>query len=328
MFFTGYRDQFISMPGLILSLLGLAYSLFMAFSPDAEILCLTSGCDIVRDFKIAGVSPWRLAVADFAVLAALCLLRLRSPAAMLAWLSLFVDCFFLLIMFFIAPCASCLVAALFIFLTWKSLRLEYDGLTRPRRRLAGALGAAWFILFAVNLSMAVNELIPAWVLPGQEQEGRKISLFFSPSCPACLEALRSFSGLAVLYPLEEKEEDHAMIAALALRTEAGEEPAAALEAILNARKTGGFSPPALSSAESLLLKIKTMRNQAMATRLGGKTVPLLVFEGLPASWTTPSAADSPQGGTPVDPLLPRGSDLPLDFGTTLECGRDAGKPCG
>lgn len=316
MFPASYRSQFVPVPGLILAVLGLLYSLFLSFDLGQELLCLSSGCAVVRDFKIYGFSPWWGAALIFVGIAILCFLRLRLFANILATLFLLGDFLFLAAMFFVAPCTSCLGAALLIFLTWKSLRLEGQMLIKPRRILTGALAGIWFLLFMLNLGPALGELIPAWALPGINTAEHKTGIYFSPSCPACREAVQYFSGQASFYPLAENDEDYARIAVMAEMTENGASPAEALASVLEAAEKGIFQAPALTLAEEILLRIKIMHNKAMILRLQAGSLPVLIFEGLPAVWTrrtdrtTPPFAPEPYRTNP---------NMPPDLEERLEC---------
>ena len=342
MAFSRYRSQFIPVAALVISAIGLAYSLVMSFGFAAEALCLTSGCTIIQDFRVYGISPWWAAALAFAILAALCFFRMRWGARLLASLFLVGDCVFLLIMFFIAPCSSCLIGGFIIFCAWLALRIDRAVLITARRIMAGALSLIWLILFLLNLGYAINEAIPAWKLNGKTAESAKVSIFFSPSCPACREAVSVFSGRAVFYPVAENELDYLSIADISSRVDAGQSVHEALEAVLAEQAAGSYAAPEVSLWKSLVNKIKIMRNQAAVTSHGYNVLPVLVFEGLPASWTTSRAgsgaaarpaAEEPEARTPAaserpdmgSPDLPPG--LLPDFDQTLECGRGSEEPC-
>jgi hypothetical protein len=322
MFSASYKSQFIPVPGLILAIFGLAYSLFLSFDLGQDALCLSSGCTVVRDFKIYGFSPWWGSALIFAILAILCFLRLRLFANILATLFLLGDFFFLAAMFFIAPCINCLGAALLIFLTWKSLRLEGQLLIKPRRILTGALAGIWLLLFILNLGPALNELLPAWALPGENRAEHKTGIYFSPSCPACREAVQNFSGQAVFYPLAENDDDYALISAMAEMTGNGASPAEALASVLEAEKKGVFQAPSLSFTEEALLRMKIMHNKAIILRLQAGTLPILILEGLPKVWTRQeNGAAPPSAPGQYRPATP---DLPLNLDERLECREGVG----
>jgi hypothetical protein len=314
--------------GLILSLLGLLFSLLMSFDLGPELLCLTSGCTAVRDFKILGISPWWASSAIFLIIALLCFCRLRLFANILCILFLLGDCLLLTVMLFIAPCSSCLAAGVIIFLTWLALRMERRMLVMPRRILAGTLGGLWSLLFVLNLGAAVNELAPTWSFAPDGASG-KISIFFSPSCPACLEAVKTFFGQAVFFPVAENEDDYAIIADLAERTAAGTALDASLAYILDLRSQGAYTPPRQSPWGQVFTRIRIMRNQAAMLRLNYNTIPLFVLEGLPRAWVgkeTAGAAGTESGAAQKD-TPGAGVDLHVELGDTLSCGPDANAAC-
>lgn len=356
MAFSRYKSQFMPVSGFVFSIIGLIYSLIMSFGIGAEALCLTSGCAIVQDFKIFGISPWWAASLMFAIIAALCFFHMRVAARILASLFLAGDCVFLLAMFFVAPCTSCLGAAFLIFCVWAGLRIDRAVLITARRIMAGAISAVWLVLFILNLGYALNELLPGWKLTEQgSQAEKKISLYFSPSCTACREALQIFAGRAMFYPVAENDDDYAVIADISTRVAAGESVQAALAVIHAKQAAGSWVKPQLSFWRRTLNAMKLMRNQATVLRQGYNVLPVIVFEGLPTSWVgsnpapavaapqehTSEVEETPaEGNAPVAPESngPNGvnaasgenggnTDLPLDFGDTLDCGRGTEVPC-
>lgn len=336
MTFSRYRAQFIPVAALVFSAIGVIYSLTMSFGLGSEALCLTSGCEIVQDFRMFGIPPWWAAAVMFAALAVLCFLRMRLAARLLAAAFLFGDCLFLIVMFFVAPCTSCLIGGLIIFCCWLALRIDRSVLITARRIMAGALSATWLVLFLLNLGYAANEAVPAWKLNGNAPEGAKISVFFSPGCPACRETIGIFSGRAVFYPVAENEQDYLVIADIADRVDDGQSVKDALEAVLAEQAAGSYASPKLSLGRSIANKIKIMRNQAAVLRNSHNVLPVLVFEGLPADWAgtrSPAHAGSPAPDTPAAANNPAmsGSDLPSglfpDFDDTLDCKRGGAEPC-
>ncbi len=306
-----YRSSMVPVLGLILSIIGLVYVLVMSVNAGREALCLTSGCTVVSDFKIFGISPWWAAALIFAAITVMCVLRMRLFAKVLASAFLFGDCIFLIIMFFIAPCTNCLGAALIIFATWAALRLDRGTFVMPRRILAGTLGGLWAVLFILNLGYAISELPPTWGLQAQNGAEKKISIFFSPSCPACREAVNAFSDNAVFYPVAENEADYAAIADMTKHMQEGLSPSAALDATLAAQAGGDYIPPDLSLWQHADIKMKVMRNQAQVLRMGGDVLPVIVFKGLPQSWAKPqpdgtAASGSGNGNAASDPAATAG----------------------
>lgn len=330
MAFSRYRSQFIPVAALVFSAIGFVYCIIMSFGLGADTLCTSSGCAIVEDFRVFGISPWWAATLIFAAMTAMCFFRMRLGARFVVSFFLVGDCIFLAIMFFVAPCTSCLIAGLIIFCAWLALRIDRSVLITARRVMAGALSATWVVLFLLNLGYAANEAIPAWKIQSPAAENSKINIFFSPSCPACREAIVLFSDRAVFYPVAENEPNYLVIADLARRVQEGQSPAAALEAILAEQAAGGYTPPVLSLWQAMGNKIKIMRNQAAVTRHGHRALPVLMFEGLPTGWAAlGKAQDVETGDVKNGPFKDNAKDAVIDAPQTgTEGGNTAIDPDG
>lgn len=282
------RSLSIPVPGLIFSLLGLGWCIFMSLGIGTELVCITSGCQVVENVRIFGISPWWAAVALFGLMSLIALLRLRALASLVALFFLLGDCLFLLVMLFLAPCTNCLILALILFCAWISLRSKFTTLVVPRRIFAGVMGGLWLLLFLLNLGPVLNEIIaPRQLL---SHPNSSVSVYISPSCPACIQAVRAFDKAATFYAVAEDEADLAMIADLEARLAAGQGLAAALDEITEQRLAGAYKAPQLSFWQGLSLRFASMRNQARLSRLGYNAVPVIMFEGLPAHWARPRSA--------------------------------------
>lgn len=284
MLFARHRSQFLPVAGLVFSVIGFIYSLVMSLGVGADALCITSGCAVVQDFRVFGISPWWASAFMFALLGALCFLRMRLAARLVAAAFLAGDCVFLILMFFVAPCVTCLIGGFIIFCAWLALRHDRAHFAAARRVMSGALSLIWLALFLLNAGFALNEALPSWELGGDDAADKKISVFFSPSCPACREAVNIFSGRAAFYPVAENERDYGLIADMEARMAGGMSLRDALEAVLAEQEAGGYKAPAMTLLQSMGNKIKIMRNQAAVLRHGYGSLPVLVFEGLPAAW--------------------------------------------
>lgn len=142
-------------------------------------------------------------------------------------------------------------------------------------------------------------MLPGWEIAEQNGvEQKKISLYFSPSCPACREAIEIFSGRARFYPVAENDEDYLSIADISNRVQNGESMPAAISAVRAEQQAGTWVAPHLSLWQRMRGSIKIMRNQAAVLRHGYSSLPVMVFEGLPASWVEQNRID---GGAPLQP---------------------------
>ena len=293
--FLWMRVDNIPVGGLIFSLMGLMYSLLVSFT-GTDSLCLTSGCNVVSELRIFGISPWWAACVLFQVIFFLCLFRLRSFAYILALLFILGDCLFLALMLFIAPCFSCLLVALVIFCTWVALRRRWDTLMAPRRISVGALSFVWLLLFLVNSGLAFAEIVAP--RPLVELEGSRIDVYFSPECPVCVQAVERFHGQASFYAIGKNADDIRAIAFLRGRLKEGQNLKVALTEYAGLVADGVFAAPALGWFETCSLWFSALRSQARIARLGYKTLPVIMYEGLPKV---------------------ESSDLPIDFGQAPGC---------
>ncbi|MDL2307416.1 hypothetical protein LJC48_05250 [Desulfovibrio sp. OttesenSCG-928-C06] len=285
-----FRRSFtIPVPGLIFSIIGLLYCVFMSVGVGTDVVCLTSGCTLVDDVRIFGISPWWAAALLFGIMTVLSIFRLRALAHYLALIMLLGDLVFMLAMIFLAPCTSCLIAAILIFCAWVALRSRPAMLVTPRRILAGGIGAVWGLLFLLNLGSVLNELPSSKVM--QARPDANVSIYFSPSCPACLEAVRIFGDNAEYYPVAEKDGDIGMIADIQERMKAGQSFQSALTEVSGLNSADGYTPPQSGFWGNLALRIALMRNQAVLTERGFQSLPVIMFEGLPRSWTAGQTAD-------------------------------------
>ena len=270
---------------LFFALLGLAWCGYVAFPTTTPLPCSTSGCALFRDTKFAGLSLWWVGGAYFFLLAVICLRGNRHLARMLAGLALFLDALLLVIMFLTAPCFDCLVVAVFIGMCYYTLRpsAHPDGWFTGGENSRSLLLPIWFGLLLGNAVLAANEQLPQYNL-GNPQ-ARELSVYFSPSCPACREALTSLGRNASLYPVEESEADRDSIIKLGALLKAGVPMKDALSRCLDDNEP----VPALPFYESLLIQMQLLRNKAALMRQGFRALPLIQVNGMP-------------GGPPNTPL--------------------------
>ncbi|MDR2892461.1 MAG: hypothetical protein LBV80_05185 [Deltaproteobacteria bacterium] len=336
----------VPIAGLIASFLGLAYCVFISIGWGVDAVCLTSGCRLVSGFKLGGLSPWWIAAFLFACLLALGAFRLRTLACALATLFLLGDCLFLLAMIFISPCAICLVAALLIFATWLALRQSPVMSITRQRVLNGSAGPVWLLLFTLNLIWILLFLLNLGAVLGELPDSRpltqnavlgelpgsrpltrnneaSLTVYFSPSCPACREAVYLFENSANFYAVSENPEDVYVIADLEARLAAGQGLAAALDEIQVQRENGSYTAPELGRQQEFLLRFALLRNQARISRLGYDTLPIIMFEGLPKSWSP--AALPVNTARPEVPVAPENSPAPA-VSTSLEAPATPGLP--
>lgn len=263
---------------------GLLFCLWVAFTGGRE-LCVTDGCSLFQDFRIAGFSLWHGGAAFFASLLALCLLKWKKTARILAGTALAADTVLLAVMIFTAPCMNCLAAGSLIALCAWTLRRDACGM--PRR--SSPLLAVWCALLICNAGGLAKELAGPWSPLPPSGDG-SVRVWFSPSCPACrtLAEQSSDIGAARWHPVPEGPRDIWVIAEMTRRLKDG---ASLPEAISSAQ--AAVPPPGefdalpgyrigLLSPGMLLLQLRLWRNQAHVLASGSPRIPLVEFSGIPA----------------------------------------------
>lgn len=275
------RSQAHSVPWLTLlfALLGLAWCGYMAFPTASPPPCATSGCALFRDTKFAGLSLWGVGGGYFFVLAVLCLRGRQVLARQLSLLALFLDALLLLVMFLTAPCFDCLVVAALIGLGYYSLIGSGEGWFQEASKTSILL-PVWFGLFLGNAVLAGNEMLPAHSINGKNKADLRI--YFSPTCPACREALTAFGDKAVLYPVLEGEGDMAPLLRLEAFLAAKMPMAEAVERSLDPAEP----VPDLSFYRRALLELQLVRNKAALMRQGFRALPLIQVNGMPGHAST------------------------------------------
>jgi hypothetical protein len=319
-----YRSaQSASIPwGVVLySLLGLAWCGYIAFPAGADAtsgLCSTSGCLLLQDFSVGGISLWWVGGAYFFFLAFFCLRGAWRLVWGLSRLALFLDALLLLLMFFTGPCTNCLVAGVFFGLTAFAARPAPGGwfLEAPSQPLLLML---WLGLFLGNVVLALDESMPRLAMGASAR--KEVRLFFSPSCAACREALVTIGPEAALYPVSEREGDTEAILRLSLLLDAHVPMA---EAVARCRDSREILPE-LSLPRRLLLEVQLLRNKILLLRQGADSLPLVQINGLPG------AAPGGQKIRPGDPGGISGEgqapDFLRDLSTLNRCPQGSEKPC-
>lgn len=329
------NQQSIQWGALLVTLMGLAWCGYVAFpSSGSASGCVTSGCAILSGKTIAGIPAWWFGGAFFFILSVLCLRGARYMAWNFARLGLFLDSCLLLAMFFIGPCTDCLIVAVFFALCCLLLHPRGDGWFEkvPPKPI---LLPIWLGLFLGNVCLAGNEYITPMTVgePGSQE----IRVYFSPSCPACRDALIAFDGKASFYPVKEKEGDFEAIVRLQTLLEAGVPMA---DAITYSRDEN--APPLdISIFKKLFVEAQLVRNQSTVLRQGFTSLPLIQINGMPSGFSSGvSVSPSYTPAPPVDNYQPGGltsrrgdggPDVPPDMFQGLDelgtCSRDSDEPC-
>ena len=330
----------------LLALLGAAYCLAAELGLG-EALCVTNGCSLYQNFSLYGISLWHVGIATFLVLAGLSFTGRLSLALNLSRLTVLADCFLLLLMSLTSPCLACMGAAFFLAVVFYSLhRAQAEqnnskGGPHPRSRLL----AVWMLFMAAAAILAAKEL--AAPDPWHGPEDAPVRLYFSPHCPACLQAVEAVTASPLpvaYYPVAASLDEIKVILAME------DDLAKGVPLAVSLRKFRENPPTGLSlSLRALGTLWQILRNRADVLSLGKGSVPLLLINGVPqwgaktTSPTAPPAAPRTQINAPflsdpalLDPtrpgVLPASPDddevpgVPFDFNTN-QCDETTDADC-
>ncbi|MBO4314188.1 MAG: hypothetical protein J5838_07820 [Desulfovibrio sp.] len=329
---------------LAFAFLGLLFSLWTLFGNEVNF-CVTAGCTLYQDFKIAGVSLWVFGAASFAVFMLLAVTGFVRTGRLLSGIALLADCGLLLLMAVTAPCLNCLIVAAFFALTYRSFRLA--ALAGNVQRGSGPgrswLVAAWLVLFIMNAGAVVRSETGSWAMLGSEEDA-SVHMYFTPGCPSCREGLNALSGSVetAFYPMAAENGDYFKAQAMMPLLDKGVNIA---EAAQQVQETAAGSFWDALSPGHLLLRLRMLRNKAHVFAAGSTKVPYFEFRGLPsmlgrrgqrrAAAQPPAQPQQqpqpdPQQSLPDPGTMPptsRNPDLPDELAPAIsgQCGGE--KPC-
>ena len=309
---TGERVRVAAI--IVPAVLGMLFCLLNAFG--AELLCLSSGCALYADYRVAGIPVNLLGVAAFAAIVLVSLLARERPAwrfrlYLLLLLVVFLDTLFLAWQIAFWPCSSCLfVALLLIGCLFAALRV----FPPFRSKLLFLVVLLWFAAFApVSVAAGKELFLRPWSAFGPADA--PVAVYFSPTCPSCKSvvlAILERSDLldrVAFYPVAKTAED---VRRLALLLEV--EGAAGLRRV--------FSDDPVPAQTPWSLRWRLLRNNMMMARMGVTTVPLVLAPQLIEAPAPPAALPMPGSSWLPANLLPAPQ---IEFGCSLAPG-DA-EPC-
>ena len=329
----------------LLALLGAAYCLAAELGLG-EALCVTNGCSLYQNFSLYGISLWHVGIATFLVLGALSFTGRLGLALNLSRLTILADCFLLLLMSLTSPCLACMGAAFFLAVVFYSLhRAQSEQHNGKGHHRHSRLLAVWVLFMAAAAILAVKEL--AAPDPWHGPEDAPVRLYFSPHCPACLQAVEAVAASPLpvaYYPVAASLDEVKIILAME------DDLAKGVPLDVSLRKFRENPPADLPlSLRSLATLWQILRNRADVLSLGKGSVPLLLINGVP-QWNTKNAAPAtppPTTRTPpgdsslFDPfspdpvrsgILPSSPDdgeipgIPFDFNTN-QCDETTDADC-
>lgn len=311
----------------LLAILGALYCL-AALLGLGEALCVTNGCSLYQNFSLYGISLWHAGIAAFLVLAALSFTGRVTLALNLSRLTLAADCFLLLLMSLTSPCLACMGAAVFLAVVFYALyraHAEQHGAKHPSR---SRLLAVWLLCLVAALVVTVKELSAPGPWHGPEDAPMRI--YFSPHCPACLQALEAAASSPLpvaYYPVAVDLDEVKVILAME------EDLAKGVPLLDSLRKVRADPPRELRlSPRSLSVLWQILRNRADVLALGKGSVPLILINGvpqapktqvLPGPARTPAAPPAVLPASPENPGIP---GIPFDFNTN-QCDETTDADC-
>ncbi|MBP3730591.1 MAG: hypothetical protein J6I40_03870 [Mailhella sp.] len=269
----------------ILSAAGIAFCSWVMMT-GGDALCVTEGCSLFQDFRIAGYSLWEGGLVFFTLLLLLCLLRLSGVAALTAGAGLAADIILLSVMLFTAPCFNCLAAGALIALCYLALLHEAKS-SRTGKTGHSLLAAAWTVLFLFNVGGIIRDASVPWTPVTHDGSG-DVQVWFSPSCPACQKLVLQYENIpgAAWYPVAEDAADLWVIKSMADELAKGvplpEAAARAREAVPRPFVETPSNRMAMLRPGMLLLQLRLWINRAHVLSAGSSRLPFVEFKGLPA----------------------------------------------
>ena len=317
----------------LLAILGAVYCL-AAYLGLGEALCVTNGCSLYQNFSLYGISLWHVGMATFLTLAALSFMGKIGLALHLSALTILADCFLLLLMGLTSPCLACMGAALFLAIVYWSLRQAQaqrnnDKPPYPRSRLL----AVWMLFMAAAIIITIKELAAPnpWFGP----EDAPVRIYFSPHCPACMQAVQAAAASPLpvaYYPVATSLDEVKVILAMEQDLAKGASPAESLRKFRENPPTD--LPLSLNTLDTLW---QILRNRADVLSLGKGSVPLILLNGVPL-WGQPASQvpgtpqTTPPGTTAPNSLLPSSPEngalpgISFDFNTN-QCDETTNLDC-
>jgi hypothetical protein len=257
---------------LISTFLGGLYCLLNA--AGAKLFCGTQGCEIYAGYGLFGISFYLYGFVGFLGVFLLTLCYPRRGARLLlsvaVGLALLFDTLFLIYQTLLWPCSSCHVVASLIGLM---ALFAIFGLKVPGQKLLMSVGLLWSVFFIfVGLAVVKEIAFAPWPIYGSDEA--QVKVYFSPTCPACEEAVRTIlkdpqaSSETAFYPIAKNATDQARLARL-LRQPVELRDS---EAILSLFEKEPEQAATLTAREKFLL----FSNKMVLARSGATRVPLIV----------------------------------------------------
>lgn len=318
--FSSSQRLSVSWPCVCLASIGAAYCIFQVLPTLAhltgvaplavEIPCPGLGCSLFQDFTVYGISLWWAGVAYFILMMLFCLKRVHGFALFMATAALLADAVLIIIMLFTAACVACLGAAAIVGLLFLALRRHLTARVMPATGPSFVF-LIWCGLFIAAMASAATELVEPWDIADSGDQNRRI--YFSPSCPACRDAVTVFERNAAFIPVAEKDSDYAAIRVMHEEIQKG----GTMVEALRASDTAKGEP---FSFETVVFRLKLLRNKAEVLKLGFDKLPLIMINGMPQDLRPQNAGQRSRGAA-------GSSTLPPELSAIDACGGNIPEPC-
>jgi len=265
---------------LTISLLGFVFCTVTALGLTDQ-LCTTGGCSLYRDMSIFGINMYWFGSLFFLV-AAISVIFNKSADHLNPYLSFWLlsgltaSAILLIVQSLTSPCALCLYVAFFVLLLAITLLVDVGRLKFLSRMLALKKAfIALLIAWAMVIVTTANQNISPVPIIGDSQSAVKV--FFSPSCPSCVEKLiemttnNSVLPHLALYPIIINKNDAAVIKKMQNEFFRSGSVSSAIDAmtetpILNV----------MSFYDKLNLRIMSFLNKSFLAKIGVQAVPYVM----------------------------------------------------
>lgn len=326
---------------LIASLVGLSFCLLIILAPHFESNaadCVATGCTLYENINIAGISLWHIGAVAFSGLA-FCALRGHVTIAYMASACMLIgDVVLLALLAFTAPCTNCLIVASLFAITFWLFRNEkmYQSVASIVASSSDTSSASrsyllivWALFFFSNCLAVINERMEPWIIHGPADAPMRI--YFSPSCPSCREAIRTYgtSNTPIAFlPVTEDDADLYAIATLEEELANGKNFFPAFRYATNENNV----IKELSLATYIELQWRVLRNKVRFYASGSTTLPLIQMHGMPKVVANHLKSPAPTVGQQKNvyaPATPMGTGIPMGSALQFEgCSDDsAATPC-
>lgn len=306
---------------LLLSIFGIAFCVWTALGNEVNF-CVTTGCTLYQDFTIWGVSLWWYGTGALTALLVCALFGLSSLGRVLAAIFLFGDLCLLMLMAVTAPCISCLCIGLVFAIEYFLFR-RVCLLQRSSVRFSLLL-IVWGVFFLIICGQVVRSQFTIWPILDESGQPRS-RMFFSPSCPHCVEGIRTLSGNIdmAFYPVADNPMDVYRLVRMQKLLEEGESLIEALEQsrdVVDLGFWGDLDP------EVLVMRFHLLCNRAHVLGSDSPGVPFFEYLGLPPyARETKAASDGWTAPDPASFNTGLASTLPPELETSSQCIQ--GDPC-